>query len=475
MVLNNRQIIQITGLENGIMSMIPVTFNGKNWSVADIVVHSSVIGHIYRPTPLYYSTKEDFIRIINNKAPLKTNKNYPNSLRDLIFPADIPVLEFGIDYLNWIYDEFIENLNSAYTSLKERTKNLKDKFFCKDPSLIMESNSPPRIDGVIEDNKEERIKWISQAKACHNTNEVTEILKTEISNRITQLSTAWNCYLETIITISHPFSIMLLDEFNKARTESFQLFSCTSRIKPTTISDFRAKGELAEHKKLIKNLRKSINERGLVNFPLKDVLTFSKLDEIPIMIEDVFLMNAKIIRNLKISDASGRGCLFVLSHGYLSSSYDTHLIRNVIMLRFPKAHVLCAADNDGRTEGMIENMGKRLANEVLQYIKEEYQKDSLKHLSFIGHSLGGLIIRSALPYLEEYKDKMEVFLTLSTPHLGCMYQSSNLVGAGMWFMKKWRDSKALEQLTMTDNKNPTETYLYKLSESTALEIGRAHV
>ena len=79
---------------------------------------------------------------------------------------------------------------------------------------------------------------------------------------------------------------------------------------------------------------------------------------------DVFVMNAKIIRNLKISDASERGCLFVLSHGYLSSSYDTHLIRNVIMLRFPKAHVLCAADNDGRTEGMIENMGKRLANEV---------------------------------------------------------------------------------------------------------------
>ena len=31
-------------------------------------------------------------------------------------------------------------------------------------------------------------------------------------------------------------------------------------------------------------------------------------------------------------------------------------------------------------------------------------------------------------------------------------------------MKKWRKSKCLQQLSMTDSKNPTDCYLYKLSE-----------
>ena len=32
--------------------------------------------------------------------------------------------------------------------------------------------------------------------------------------------------------------------------------------------------------------------------------------------------------------------------------------------------------------------------------------------------MGGVIIRSALPYLSSFKDKMHTFITLSSPHLG---------------------------------------------------------
>jgi len=42
-------------------------------------------------------------------------------------------------------------------------------------------------------------------------------------------------------------------------------------------------------------------------------------------------------------------------------------------------------------------------------------------MSFLTHSLGGLIVRAALPYLEEHADKMYNFITLSTPHLGYMF------------------------------------------------------
>lgn len=51
-------------------------------------------------------------------------------------------------------------------------------------------------------------------------------------------------------------------------------------------------------------------------------------------------------------------------------------------------------------------------------------------VSFIGHSLGGLIIRAALPYLKEYQDCFFTYMSLSTPHLGLVYGNSSLVDAG---------------------------------------------
>jgi hypothetical protein len=84
-------------------------------------------------------------------------------------------------------------------------------------------------------------------------------------------------------------------------------------------------------------------------------------------------------------------------------------------------------------------------------------------LTFIGHSLGGLIIRAALPYLEKFKDKMHGYLSLCSPHLGYMYKSSKIFNAGMWILKKWKKSVALSQLSMTDNKDLEKTVLFELS------------
>jgi len=91
-------------------------------------------------------------------------------------------------------------------------------------------------------------------------------------------------------------------------------------------------------------------------------------------------------------------------------------------------------------------------------------------VSFVGHSLGGLIIRAALPLLEgELKDKFYTYMSLSSPHLGYMYNSNKLFDAGMWFLKKWRKSKCLVQLSMSDHKNMEETVLYKLSTTSGLQ------
>ena len=73
-------------------------------------------------------------------------------------------------------------------------------------------------------------------------------------------------------------------------------------------------------------------------------------------------------------------------------------------------------------------------------------------MSFIGHSLGGLIIRSALEHLEKFSPKMHLYMTLSSPHLGYMYNSSKIIDAGRiliinnnYQILRYVDSKKMEE------------------------------
>ena len=54
------------------------------------------------------------------------------------------------------------------------------------------------------------------------------------------------------------------------------------------------------------------------------------------------------------------------------------------------------------------------------------------YVSFIGHSLGNLIIRSAMsrPQMAELLPRLHTFLSLSGPHLGTLFNSSGLVNMG---------------------------------------------
>jgi hypothetical protein len=49
--------------------------------------------------------------------------------------------------------------------------------------------------------------------------------------------------------------------------------------------------------------------------------------------------------------------------------------------------------------------------------------------------LGGIIIRASLEHLKEFSDKMYTYISLSSPHLGFLYNSSKIIDAGMWILK----------------------------------------
>eukprot|EP00826_Nyctotherus_ovalis_P016088 TRINITY_DN14634_c0_g1_i6.p1 TRINITY_DN14634_c0_g1~~TRINITY_DN14634_c0_g1_i6.p1 ORF type:complete len:155 (+),score=33.44 TRINITY_DN14634_c0_g1_i6:532-996(+) len=108
-------------------------------------------------------------------------------------------------------------------------------------------------------------------------------------------------------------------------------------------------------------------------------------------------------------------------------------------------------------------MGVLLAEEITDYIHEWELGKTMGALSFIGHSLGGVIIRAALPHLKSFNQRMKTFITFSTPHLGYMYISNTIINAGMWVLRRLSKSKCLEQLSMADAGNFKESFLYRLS------------
>lgn len=111
-------------------------------------------------------------------------------------------------------------------------------------------------------------------------------------------------------------------------------------------------------------------------------------------------------------------------------------------------------------------MGTRLAAEV-DYELGKYI--DIPQICFLGHSMGGLIIRTALPRLKKYKDNFHSLITLSSPHLGFLYSTSTLIDAGLWVINSMKKCTSILQMTMQDNPDLKETFLYKLSEKPGLE------
>ena len=78
------------------------------------------------------------------------------------------------------------------------------------------------------------------------------------------------------------------------------------------------------------------------------------------------------------------------------------LIRNQWLLLDPKIEFLMSEANEDKTSGDFREMGLRLAQEVTSFVKKKMDKVSRSgslrsiKLSFVGHSIGNVIIRTAL-------------------------------------------------------------------------------
>ncbi len=160
--------------------------------------------------------------------------------------------------------------------------------------------------------------------------------------------------------------------------------------------------------------------------------------------------------------------LIVCVHGLDGNSADLRLVKTYLEMALPAAHLdfLMSEVNQGDTFSSFETMTTRLVDEILGHLGRQYPAGCLPgRISFVGHSLGCILIRSAIaqPKMAGLVSRFHTYLGLSGPHLGSLYNNSGLVNMGMWFMQKWKKSGSLHQLALKDATDVRKTFLYRLS------------
>jgi hypothetical protein len=121
--------------------------------------------------------------------------------------------------------------------------------------------------------------------------------------------------------------------------------------------------------------------------------------------------------------------LVVLQHGFLGCGADMALLKNAIRMELPShVKVFIPTSNEGKEGDSIAQMGARLAVELLDFCRTAapslLELNGQAKVSFIGHSLGGVVIRWALQVqLETTPHPTPTTTILSNPPFFLLYRS----------------------------------------------------
>uniref|UniRef100_A0A7S2V233 DUF676 domain-containing protein n=1 Tax=Fibrocapsa japonica TaxID=94617 RepID=A0A7S2V233_9STRA len=180
----------------------------------------------------------------------------------------------------------------------------------------------------------------------------------------------------------------------------------------------------------------------------------------------------------KRSKAAADVHVIVLQHGLQGNRMDLVYFQLYLQALFPSALIYAATTNEGVKMEPIAACGARLADEVSGFILEKAPQmagpEGRGKLSFVGHSVGGLIVRAALARggpLDQFSHCLHFFLTLSTPHLGNMFPVSSLVDSGMRTYNSLQTTpeNMIAELLLEDSSGSfQETSLFKLSTGNVL-------
>ena len=150
-----------------------------------------------------------------------------------------------------------------------------------------------------------------------------------------------------------------------------------------------------------------------------------------------------------------------------------HRIISLLNLKYPALKVVALQSCGNSMEKSLVVLASIVAQEIsghLQALKLQ-SRQNLHRISFLGHSVGALILRLAFrnPLLTPYTQFFHLFLSLNAPHCGVTF-SKRSIDWGSRFLAFVNSSQLVDELLLKDDKNPRNTLLYRMSQNS----GRDH-
>lgn len=493
-------------------SYSPIVFHSNYSSLLRVSIHKILIDYKIRietnELPFLLEDPENKRDKKENTNDTKDNKdkNSPISLINFLLNEKDISNEISSDLINKLYKNYVYRLINSYIGVKNRINYLTNKlieenmkaeysmFLNSQPLIIYSEESDEKIINLHNDEDLNdvlnSIQNLGKRISDHSKDYIGYRIFKEINVISSQVLYIWHKYIELIRNFPAPVNFIMQLDFTRKLKDDLKNFlvkstveipDSTSLVFPSETNIQSKNNASAEEKRKV--LKENYKKPNFENSNYKIVPEIY-----PILFEETYTKNmSKNIETTKYIDNDLRQKtnntsqviepkhdnnlglhLIVLVHGFEGNSNDMRILKNEIGLINPSIVFLPSSANQDDTGADIIQMGKKLATEVKSYIKEWNNGLIFKKISFIGHSIGGVIIRAALPNLEEFKDKFWLYLSLSSPHLGYVFSDSTLIKTGMWVLKRWKGSKSLEQFMQNDNKDLNETCLYKLSEYNGL-------
>ncbi|CAJ1972334.1 unnamed protein product [Sphenostylis stenocarpa] len=366
------------------------------------------------------------------------------------------------------------------------------------------------------------LEGVNQVLAFENAEKLRTLSKIELLNCYhsvgNQLLYLWNIFLKFHRDNKTKILEILRDTWAKDRKAEWSIWMVYSKVEMPhhyINSEFDEYSHRAVHRR-VSSLwklpdephqtaatraelhRRSISQMRINNRSIQDMHIFGDPSHIPIVIvervmnaprrtisNNSYLTNVGLVNShsfqtglnldsadkISASQSSSRVLkIVVFVHGFQGHHLDLRLIRNQWLLLDPKVEFLMSETNEDKTSGDFREMGQRLAKEVVSFVKKKMDK-AAKYgnlgdikLSFVGHSIGNLIIRTALAEskMEPFLRYLHTYVSVSGPHLGYLYSSNSLFNSGLWLLKKLKGTQCIHQLTFTDDQDIQNTFLYKL-------------
>ncbi|ULU12520.1 hypothetical protein L3Y34_015647 [Caenorhabditis briggsae] len=130
---------------------------------------------------------------------------------------------------------------------------------------------------------------------------------------------------------------------------------------------------------------------------------------------------------------------------------------------------LMSSANRSQTWADITTMAHNLLSEVREHVEEA--RCDIQRISFMAHSLGGVIVRSAIGLAPEVEmqwmvDRCYTLMTINSPHLGLAYVPKH-IHWGVQIVKWWKKSRSMEQLSFRDSVDFASSFVYRTSLNSA--------